>query len=171
MNWFQRQKLRTIIQENPYHRLYSPLDIAVAVELGIKIDVNRASVDEWLRLSTISIHQARNLVELSSMGVQFLCLEDIAAALNISCTQIQLFEPLLYFAYYEPTISNVPQRFNINQASVSDLESVYCIDNALACAIVENRHKQGLYKSLANLQNRLKIEGHLMSQLIHYLHC
>jgi len=170
MNWFQRQKLRTVIAQNPYHRLHSPLDVAVAAELGIQIDVNRATVDEWLRVSVISIHQARNLVELSSMGVQFLSLEDIAAALNISLTQIKLFEPILYFAYYEPTSLIAPQRLNVNQASVSDLENIYCIDNALACAIVEDRQKNGLYRNLANLQNRLKIEGKLMSQLIHYLH-
>jgi len=52
--------------------------IAVAA-LGIQIDVNQASVD-WLRLPGLSIHQAR--VELCRSGVQFYCLEDIAAALN-----------------------------------------------------------------------------------------
>ncbi len=171
MKWLQRQKLRATLEKNPYHRLHSSLEVAVAAELGIQIDVNRATIDEWLRISLISIHQARNLVSLSQMGVQFLSLEDLAAALNLSLTQIKFFEPILYFGYYEPSSLITPQRLNVNQASFSDLEGICLINSRLADAIIEDRQEKGSYKSLADLQNRLKLDGQLMSQLIHYLHC
>ena len=57
--------LRSRIIEDPYYRFKSAFEIAVAADLGVKIDVNQANVDDWLRLPGISIHQARQLVALS----------------------------------------------------------------------------------------------------------
>jgi len=125
MDWLRRQQIRTSLIQNPYLRLRSSLEISVAAELGIRIDVNRATIDEWLRLSIISIHQARNLVELSSLNVQFLSIEDLAAALNVSLFQIKPFEPILYFAYYERTSLIAPSRINVNQASLENLQEIY----------------------------------------------
>ncbi|MFW6358396.1 MAG: ComEA family DNA-binding protein, partial [Chroococcales cyanobacterium] len=93
--------VRQRILNDPYYRLRSLQEVAIAAELGLKLDVNRASVDDWLRLPGISIHQARSLVELSGMGVQFLCLEDLAAALSVSIGRLKPLEPVLYFSYYD----------------------------------------------------------------------
>ena len=57
-NW---HPIRARLQNDPYYRLQSAEEIAIAAELGIRIDVNQASVDDWLRLPGISIHQARSL--------------------------------------------------------------------------------------------------------------
>ncbi|MGB7440454.1 MAG: ComEA family DNA-binding protein, partial [Coleofasciculaceae cyanobacterium] len=51
-NW---QSIRVRLENDPYYRLQSVQEIAVAAALGIKIDVNRAGVDDWLRLPGISI--------------------------------------------------------------------------------------------------------------------
>lgn len=96
----QGRYLRTAILKDPHYRLRSTREIAVAAALGVKIDANRASVDDWLRLPGLSIHQARSLVDLNRSGVQFYCLEDIAAALGLPLQQIQPLEPLLSFRYY-----------------------------------------------------------------------
>ena len=95
-----RRSIVAKIEGNPYYRFQSASEIKIGAELGIKIDVNRASVDDWLRLPGISIVQARNLVEITTSGIQFLCLEDLANALGISVLQIQPWQPILYFAYY-----------------------------------------------------------------------
>ena len=73
----------------------------MAAHLGVRIDVNRAAVDDWLRLPGLSIHQARNLVELSRVGVRFYCIEDMAAALSISVHRLKYLEVILNFSYYE----------------------------------------------------------------------
>ena len=52
-----KMSLRSRILENPYYRFQSPFEIAVAADLGVRIDVNQAGVDDWLRLPGISIHQ------------------------------------------------------------------------------------------------------------------
>ncbi|NJN21119.1 MAG: helix-hairpin-helix domain-containing protein [Leptolyngbya sp. RL_3_1] len=40
----------------------------MAAALGVRIDVNRATVDDWLRLPGLSIHQAHRLVHRVEQG-------------------------------------------------------------------------------------------------------
>ncbi|MEM0981135.1 MAG: hypothetical protein AAGH78_12785, partial [Cyanobacteria bacterium P01_H01_bin.58] len=66
---------RQRLQHDPLARLQSAAEVPIAVALGIRIDVNQATVDEWLRLPVLSIHQARTLTTLSQRGVAFYCIE------------------------------------------------------------------------------------------------
>ena len=161
--------IRSRVQSNPYYRLQSAEEIAVAVELGIRIDANQASVDDWLRLPGISIHQARSLVELTQMGVQFCCLEDIAAALGISVQRIKPLQPILSFCYYDPESDLTPEPINANTASVEQLTKIPAVDLFLARAIVQNRQEGGNYRNLADLQRRLSLSAQLISDLMYYL--
>ena len=49
----RRQSLKRRILNDPFYRFQSLEEVAIAVELGIKIEVNQATVDEWLRLPEI----------------------------------------------------------------------------------------------------------------------
>jgi DNA uptake protein ComE-like DNA-binding protein len=164
-----RMTIQKRILNDPYYRLQSVAEIAVAAELGIKIDANKASVDDWLRLPGISIHQARSLVELTKMGVQFLCIEDISAATGLPLQRIQPWEPVLAFYYYETESLSLPQKVNPNQAEVEELTQIPFIETSLANLIVENRQKNGKYRNLPDFQRRLSIKGELVSHLMHYL--
>lgn len=160
----RRTAIRGRILHNPYYRLRSLEEVNIAVELGLQLDVNRATVDDWLRLPGISIHQARSLVELRGMGVQFLCIEDISAAIGLSFSILKSFEPLLYFCYYDPESPENPQRINLNTATVKQLEKIPLIDTQLAGIIIQNRP----YRNLADLQQRLALESELIYQLMYY---
>lgn len=180
-NWFSAPKrlskvlnpsfmaIRARLENDPYYRLETAAEIAVAAELGMKIDVNRAGVDDWLRLPGISIHQARSLVELAGMGVQFLCLEDLAAALSVSVERLQPLQPVLHFSYYDPESHVLPLRVNPNTASVEQLQQVPILKASLATALVENRLQDGEYRNLADLQRRLGLSSQETSQLMYYL--
>jgi DNA uptake protein ComE-like DNA-binding protein len=170
MQWLnlQRQKIRAKIQSDPYYRFQSLEEVAIAIELGIQIDANLASVDDWLRLPGISIHQARTLVELTGMGVQFLSIEDIAAAVSIPVQRLKPLKSLLYFGYCDPESQLTPARLNPNTASVEQLEQIPFLESSLARAIVENKAEKGKYRNLADFQRRLTIDSQLMSQLMHY---
>lgn len=165
-NW---QAIRARIQYDPYYRLQSAEEIAIAVALGIQIDANQASVDDWLRLPGISIHQARTLYELTSMGVQFCCLEDIAAALGVSVQRLKPLQPILRFCYYDPESLSTPQPINPNTASAEQLTKIPGVDLFLARAIVQNRLDGGAYRNLADFQRRLSLNPQLVSQLMYYL--
>lgn len=158
--------IRTRLLNDPYYRLESMAEITVAAALGIQIDVNQASVDDWLRLPGLSIHQARSLVELCRSGVQFYCVEDIAAALNIPLGRLKPLEPILKFCYYH---ESTPELVNPNTATVERLTQIPCVDLALAKTVVQNRISAGSYRNLVDFQKRLSLSGHLTTQLMHYL--
>jgi len=168
--WLKRKAIALKLLNDPYCRLESMTELEIAAQLGIRIDVNFASVDDWLRLPGISIHQARSLVELIGMGVQILCIEDLAAALNMPVGRIKPWEAVLSFSYYDPESTLTPAKLNINTANLEELlEKIPLLDAATAKMIVENRNQNGVYRNLADLQRRLGLSSEVISQLLHYL--
>jgi DNA uptake protein ComE-like DNA-binding protein len=137
--------------------------------VGLKIDGNQASVDDWLRLPGLSIHQARPLFDLTSLGVQFCCLEDIAAALGMPVARLLPLTPILRFCYYDAESPATPQLVHPNTASVEQLSKIPAVDLFLARAIVQNRLEAGNYRNLADFQRRLALNPQLVSDLMYYL--
>lgn len=170
MKWLNpyRAKIRAQILNDPYYRFQSLEEIAIACELGIQIDANQASVDEWLRLPGISIHQARTLVELAGMGVQFFCVEDLAAAINVPVQRLKPLQPIIYFGYCDPDSLLTPVRLDPNSATTEQLGRVPFLDTDLAVAIVQERQENGNYRNLADMKRRLSLDSRLTSQLMYY---
>lgn len=168
--WFpSSQRLRSRILADPYYRLRSVEELQFAVALGIRIDVNQASVDDWLRLPGISIHQARSLVSLRQAGVSFYCLDDLAAALSVPIQRLRPLEPILQFCFYHAESLDETRRLNPNLASPELLTQIPAVDLFLARAIVQHRQQYGAYRNLADLQQRLGLSGQLLAELMHYL--
>ena len=161
--------IRKKIANDPYYRFQSLTEIAIAVELGITIDVNQASVDDWLRLPVFSIRQARSLVDLVKMGVQLYCIEDIAAAVDIPLHRLQPYESILTFAYYDRLSSLNPEKININTASILEMTTVPYLDLDLSRQIQLELQKHGKYSNIADLQRRLNLDRELTSRLMHHL--
>ncbi|MEL6442250.1 MAG: ComEA family DNA-binding protein [Cyanobacteria bacterium J06621_8] len=161
--------LRRKISNDPFYRFQSLEEVAIAVELGIKIDVNQATVDDWLRLPGFSIHQGRSLVELVQGGVQLFCLEDIAAVTGLSITQLKLYEGLLIFAYYDRLSPLSPEKINVNLATIAELMTIPELELELAQKLVGDRQQHGNYRDLIALKSRLQLDSNLISQLMHYL--
>ena len=174
-NWLPRinprlQKLRTKLLSDPYYRLKSGEEIAIAVEVGIRIDANQATVDDWLRLPGLSIHQARTLVELVMAGVKFYCIEDIAAALSLPAQRLKPLEIILIFGYYDDqSLDTITYVVNPNTATVESLLKVPFIDSSLAQAVVDNRSFDGPYRNIVDFQKRLNLSGETLAQLMYYL--
>lgn len=162
---FIRQK----ITNNPYSRLQNLLEVQVAAELGVRIDVNQACIDDWLRLPGISIHQARSLVELVGMGMQLLCLEDVAAAMSVPIHRLQPLEPILHFEYRDRRSCLSPQKVNPNTASLKEIVQIPLLETDLAEKILLDRQENGSYVNIADFQRRLGINSKLTSQLMYHL--
>jgi DNA uptake protein ComE-like DNA-binding protein len=161
--------IRKKINSDPYYRFRSVEEIKIAAELGVKINVNQASIDDWLRLPGFSIHQARSLVELVGMGVQLLCIEDVAAAINLPVQRLLPFDSILHFEYYHPLSSLNPQRVNVNLASLAEIDALPVINNDLSTKIAIERQENGAYRNLADLQRRLGLDSKITSRLMYYL--
>lgn len=173
INWLplniKAQRLRAKLRNDPYYRLQSGEEIQIAAELGMRIDPNEATVDDWLRLPGLSIHQGRSLVELSRSGVKFYCIEDIAAALSLPVQRLEPLKALLNFSYYDDqSLANATQ-INPNTATVESLTKIPSIDLSLAQAVVQNRLSAGSYRNLVDFQQRLGLSGEAIAQLMYYL--
>ncbi|BAS55183.1 ComEA family DNA-binding protein [Leptolyngbya boryana CZ1] len=169
LSWLSSSLLKSKIQNDPYYRFQSMAEIKIAADLGIQIDVNQAAVDDWLRFPGLSIHQAKTLTQMSEFGVQFLCIEDVAAALGLSVQRLKPLEPIMKFCYYDPESLHQIQRVNLNTATVNDLTQIPEIRSVLARAIVRNRQIRGEYKNLVDLQQRLSLPSEMIANLMHYL--
>ncbi len=165
----RKRKLKKQIENDPYYRFQSLEEIAIAVELGIKIDVNHATIDDLLRLPGISIHQARNLVELIQTGVEILSIEDMAAALNIPLSRLKPFTPILAFYYYDPTSLVNPKKININTANLEELKEIPNISEEIKQEIISDRQEKGNYKNLVDFHKRLQLNAIMTSELMHYI--
>ncbi|HEY9762583.1 MAG TPA: ComEA family DNA-binding protein [Trichocoleus sp.] len=165
----QLHPLRQRLQADPHCRFTSYEEVGLAAQLGFRLDVNRATVDDWLRLPGLSIHQARLLVALSQSGVPFHCLEDIAAALGVPEATLNALAPVLDFRYYDPGAVSAPRTVNVNRATVEQLCQVPKIDPQTARAIVYERDWRGLFSNAAAFQQRLHVPPDWMAHLMHYL--
>jgi DNA uptake protein ComE-like DNA-binding protein len=157
--------LRLRLQQDPYYRFQSFEEVQLAVQLGIRIDVNQATADDWLRLPGLSIHQARSLAQLTGSGVALTGLADLAAALGLSEQRLQPLAPILQFCYYDPESAIQPITIHVNQASLEHLTRVPAIDLYLARRIVQQRP----FRNLVDLQQRLQLSPPLTTALLHHL--
>lgn len=163
------QLLRHKITNDPYYRFESLTELRIAAEHGIRIDVNTATVDDWLRLPGISIHQARLLTHMTEAGLHFYCIDDVATALGTSVQRLKPLEMIMQFCFYDPeTLSHV-DRVHLNTAPVESLLTLPGIGPVLARAIVRDRTSRGEFGDLLDLQERLSLPNALTSDLMHYL--
>ncbi len=172
-NWLStvaqaRQTTRTKILSDPYYRFQSVAELEFAASLGVKVDVNQAGIDDWLRLPGLSIHQARSLVELTQAGIPLHCIEDIAAALSLPVPRLKPLEPVLQFCYYDADSVAKPKPVNPNTATIEMLIRIPAVDLYLARAIVANRSVSP-YRNLTHFQRRLALPSQLIAELLHYL--
>ena len=165
----KKRAIASKIQNNPFYRFSSLSEIEIAAKLGIKIDVNQAGVDDWLRLPGISIHQAKVLVELVSRGVQLVCIEDIAAVLNVPLNRLICLEPILHFAYYHSLSPASQQQLNLNQVSATALSQIPGCDRDFAELIIQEKANNGRDKDFADFQARLNISNDSLEKLIYFL--
>jgi DNA uptake protein ComE-like DNA-binding protein len=163
MSLFARQKMAN----DPYYRFESLAELPIAAELGIRIDVNSATIDDWLRLPGLSIHQARALVGLQQAGLELYSIEDLAAALGMPVQRIQTWSLVLSFQYRVPELQ--PVLCNPSVASLTELMQIPGMDLGLVELLVIDRQNNGPYRDLGNFQSRLGISGAVLGKLMHYL--
>ncbi|MEM9768733.1 MAG: helix-hairpin-helix domain-containing protein [Cyanobacteria bacterium P01_D01_bin.71] len=161
--------LRERLQRDPLARLETAAEVAIAADLGIRIDVNQATVDDWLRLPGISIHQARTLTRLSQHGVVFYALEDVAAALGLPDQRLLPISPVLQFCYYdESSAIAAPGLGSLNQATMGQLMTLPSMSPAIAERIM-NERRRSPFTSWSDVHHRLRLTPEQTQQWMHFL--
>ena len=159
--------LKKKLAADSYYRFRSTDEVKLGGQLGVRIDANRATVDDWLRLPGISIHQARGLVELSRSGVSFTCWEDVAAVTGISLDYLEMLGDVVQFYYYD--LERTLKQLNVNRASAVELVTIPAIDAGLAERLVDHRQRFGHYRDWLDLKRRLQLTPRVITALLHQL--
>ncbi|MEA5464013.1 ComEA family DNA-binding protein [Leptothoe sp. PORK10 BA2] len=161
--------LKQRLVEDSYYRFRSVEEVRLGVKFGVRIDANRATIDDWLRLPGISIHQARTLVELGRSGTPLTCWDDVAAATGIGLGYLQGLGEIVQFYYYDPDSGVTPRQLNVNRVSAEELATIPAVEPALAERLVYDRQRFGPYKDWLDLKRRLRLTPQMITALLHYL--
>lgn len=161
--------LRERLQRNPLARLENAAEVAIAAELGVCIDANQATVDDWLRLPDISIHQARTLAKLSQSGVVFYAIDDVAAALGLPAPRLLPMSPVLQFCYYDEASAVLPASLgSLNQATLAQLMALPGMSAAIAERIM-NERRRSPFTDWSDVHHRLRLTPEQTGQWMHFL--
>lgn len=149
------------------HRLPFPHDLKMARLIAInrdQLDINTCSVDQMVYDLGLPLVYAQDIDSLRREGYRFTYLEELSDLAGLPESYLHRIEPMIIFTYdpkYEVDISW--RRLN----SLSYSELVQCgIEPQAAEKIIEERQKQGQYRSLVEVKRRtglpLNAYRHLM---------
>ena len=162
----ERELLALKLQQNPGLRLEDGAAAQRAAALGWRLDVNRATAADWLRLPGIEPAQVDLLLRLQAGGVQLSGGDDLQRVLELPDARLQAWLPLLEFRWYgTPPVPAEPNpRLNLNQASPRELAQLGLDAERLSRLLRERA--RGPFSDLADLQARLQLPAAVVESWI-----
>lgn len=161
----ERELLELKLRQQPGRRLQNAQEVRLAAELGWRLDVNRATATDWLRLPGITADQVDLLIRLQNGGVQLSGAEDLARLLDLPPALIASWQPLLEYRWYgEPPAVVAPARLDLNQASDRQLQDLGLSSQRRARLLRERARRP--FQDLADLQQRLQLPPELIESWI-----
>ncbi|MEB3326593.1 MAG: hypothetical protein VKI39_02675 [Synechococcus sp.] len=162
----ERELLALKLQQNPGLRLDDASAVQRASALGWRLDVNRATAADWLRLPGMDASQVDLLLRLQASGIQLSCGEDLQRVLELPESLVQSWLPLLEFRWYgEPAAPAGPvSRIDPNRATEGELKSLGLDSQRLRRLVLERN--RGPFRDLADLQERLQLPAALVESWI-----
>ena len=159
----ERELLALKLQQNPGLRLDDATAVQRASALGWRLDVNRATAADWLRLPGMAASQVDLLLRLQASGIQLSCSEDLQRLLELPESLVQTWLPLLEFRWYgEP--APPAKRIDLNRAAAGELQSLGLDSQRLGRLLLERNRAPFL--DLADLQQRLQLPAALVESWI-----
>jgi len=162
----KRDLLALRLARDPGLRLKDALEVRHAASLGWRLDVNRATAADWLRLPGCTPAQVDLLLRLQAGGIQLSGSEDLRQVLAIGEEQVRRWQPLLVFRWYDaPPASRLPAPIPVNQAGASQLEALPGLSPERRQRLLRERARQP-FRDLADLQLRLQFPPAVVEQWI-----
>ncbi|MBM5790474.1 MAG: hypothetical protein FJ053_01715 [Cyanobacteria bacterium M_surface_10_m1_298] len=164
----EQDLLELKLQQDPGLRLRSDEDVRHAAALGWRLDVNRATASDWLRLPQIQPQQVDLLLRLQQGGVQLSGPDDLQKLLDVPDALVRSWEPLLQFRWYGDGSPSAitPVRLDLNRASRSSLERQLPQLNAERRQRLLRERQRAPFQDLADLQQRLQLPPAVVEELI-----
>ncbi len=131
-----------------------------------RIDVNRATAAEWLKLPGCSEEMAALLVRLQQGGVQLSGADDLIKLLHLSTELAERWRPHLLFRWYgDSPPGPEPPPLDLNAAAVTTLEEALNWPPGRLQRLIRERQRRP-FANLADLQERLTLPAAAIEQLI-----
>ena len=164
----EQDLLELKLEHNPNLRLANAQEVHHAAALGWRLDVNRASADDWLRLPQIQRDQVDLLLRLQQGGVQLSGPEDLQRLLDLPASVVAIWEPLLQFRWYgdgAPTTVR-PLLIDLNRAPAQALERQLPQLSPERRQRLLRERQRAPFQDLADLQQRLQLPAAVVEDLI-----
>ena len=151
----ERDLLDLQLKLRPGRPLRDAEEVRRAAALGWRLDVNRATADDWLRLPGCTGSHADLLLRLQVGGVQLSGPEDLQRLLGLEAGTLQSWQPLLEFRWYGAP-PELPQQLplGINTAPAAALQRLDALGDAALQRLLQERIRRP-FSDLADLQQRL----------------
>ena len=162
----EQELLALKLRHNPGLRLTTAAEVRHAAALGWRLDVNRATAADWLRLPGISPHQVDLLLRLQAGGVQLSGPEDLQQLLELPGAQVRCWEPLLQFRWYGEPATAQARQLDLNRASASQIHATLAGLTPERCQRLVRERQRSPFRDLADLQQRLQLPAALVEELI-----
>ena len=162
----EQELLALKLQHNPALRLEDAEAVGRAAALGWRLDVNRATAADWLRLPGIAADQVDLLLRLQAGGIQLSGADDLQRVLDLSDALVRRWLPLLEFRWYgEPAAPlQSATRVDLNQASSQEIAGLG-LDPPRLSRLLRERSRSP-FRDLADLQQRLQFPADLVESWI-----
>ena len=161
----ERDLLALKLRQNPALRLANAEDVHHAAALGWRLDVNRATRADWLRLPGMDARHVDLLLRLQAGGVQLSGPEDLQRLLELPAAMVAAWLPLLEFRWYgEPPTAPSEARLDLNQARLPDLQALGLSPERSQRLLRERARAP--FRDLADLQQRLQLPPDLVESWI-----
>ena len=157
----ERDLLALQLAQQPGRRLRSAAEVRRAAALGWRLDVNRATAADWLRLPGCSPDQADLLQRLQAGGVQLSGPEDLQRLLRLEEALLQSWLPLLEFRWYGTPPPQDAPAIAVNAAPAVELRRLGGLVEPALARLIQERSRRP-FKDLADLQQRLGLPAALI---------
>lgn len=163
----ERELLALRLRQNPSLRLRDAEEVRHAAALGWRLDVNRATPADWLRLPGSTPAQVDLLQRLRAGGVQLSGPEDLQRLLELDEAQIHCWQPLLEFRWYGEGVAPAAEApLDLNRADAAQLEALLPALPAGPRQRLLRERLRGPFHDLADLQHRLQLPPAVVEALI-----
>lgn len=161
----ERDLLALQLAQQPGRRLRSAEEVERAAALGWRLDVNRATAADWLRLPGCSPDQADLLQRLQAGGVQLSGPEDLQRLLQLEPEQLRTWLPLLEFRWYGSPPIAPAAAVAVNGAPASQLRRLEGLGEPELARLLQERTRRP-FRDLADLQHRLALPAAVIESWI-----
>ena len=111
------------------------------------VDINRSSVEDWVKLPMIGEKRARQIINFRESLGGFLTVEQVREVFNLPDSVYQMILPHLVLE------TKTVHKLNLNTATIEDLNHHPYISGKQAMLIVRYREQHGAFASVEDLKN------------------